>query len=139
MEFNNNKEFKPITYNLENRKKVQVTGKIDRIDIGKLNDGKYVRIIDYKSSVKNIDLNEVYEGLQIQLLTYMDAICEEKDVMPAGVLYFNLIDPIIKTDNNLSKEEIEEEIRKKFKMQGLVLANVDIVKMMDKRLEKRKF
>lgn len=139
MEFNNNKEFKPITYNLENGKKVQVTGKIDRIDIGKLNDGKYVRIIDYKSSVKNIDLNEVYEGLQIQLLTYMDAICEEKDVMPAGVLYFNLIDPIIKTDNNLSKEEIEEEIRKKFKMQGLVLANVDIVKMMDKRLEKRKF
>ena len=55
--------------------------------------------------------------------------------MPAGVLYFNLIDPIIKSSKSLTKEEIEEEIRKKFKMQGLVVADVEVVKMMDKRLE----
>ena len=96
---------------------------------------KYIRIIDYKSSIKNIDLNEVYAGLQIQLLTYLDAVCKEENVMPAGVLYFNLIDPIIKSSKSLTKEEIEEEIRKKFKMQGLVVADVEVVKMMDKRLE----
>lgn len=48
--------------------------------------------------------------------------------MPAGVLYFNLIDPIIKSSKSLTKEEIEEEIRKKFKMQGLVVADVEVVK-----------
>ena len=60
------------------------------MDIGKNEDGKYLRIIDYKSSAKDIDLNEVYAGLQIQLLTYMDAICKEEDLIPAGILYFSL-------------------------------------------------
>ncbi len=134
IEFKEGKEYEPITVFLDDGKKVQVTGKIDRIDIGKLGEDKYIRIIDYKSSVKHIDLNEVYAGLQIQLLTYLDAVCKKENVMPAGVLYFNLIDPIIKSNKNLSKEEIEEEIRKKFKMQGLILANVEVVKMMDKKL-----
>ena len=66
-------------------------------------------MLDYKSSIKNIDLNEVYAGLQIQLLTYLDAVCKEENVMPAGVLYFNLIDPIIKSSKSLTKEEIEEK------------------------------
>lgn len=136
IEFKEGKDYEPITVSLDNGKKVQVTGKIDRIDIGKLGEDKYIRIIDYKSSVKHIDLNEVYAGLQIQLLTYLDAVCKEENVLPAGVLYFNLIDPIIKSNKNLSKEEIEDEIRKKFKMQGLILADVEVVKMMDKRLEK---
>lgn len=136
IEFKEGKDYEPITISLDSGKKVQVTGKIDRIDIGRLGKDKYIRIIDYKSSVKHIDLNEVYAGLQIQLLTYLDAVCEEENVLPAGVLYFNLIDPIIKSNKNLSKEEIEDEIRKKFKMQGLILADVEVVKMMDKRLEK---
>ena len=136
IEFKENKQYPPIEVLLENGKKVQITGKIDRIDIAKLNGENYIRIIDYKSSPKNIDLNEVYEGLQIQLLTYLDATCQNEDFMPAGVLYFNLIDPVIKSSNNLTEEEIEKEIRKKFKMQGLILADVDIVKGMDKKLEK---
>ena len=46
----------------------------------------------------------------------MDATCKEEDVLPAGVLYFNLIDPIIKSSKNMSEEDIENEIRKKFKI-----------------------
>ena len=135
IEFKEGKTYEPITLDLEKGKKIKITGKIDRIDIGKLNDKKLIRIIDYKSSVKNIDLNEVVAGIQIQLLTYLDATCRE-DMVPAGVLYYNLIDPIIKSKKNLTDEEIEEEIRKKFKMQGLILADVNVVKMMDKTLQK---
>lgn len=135
VEFKNGKEYPPITIELEDGKKIEVTGKIDRIDSAKIGNDEYIRIVDYKSSVKHLDLNEVYAGLQIQLLTYLDAICEKENVMPAGVLYFNLIDPIIKTSKNLSEEEIEEEIRKKFKMQGLILADVTVAKMMDRTLE----
>ena len=130
------KEYSPIIIDLENGKKVEITGKIDRIDIAKTAEDKYIRIIDYKSSVKNIELNSVYAGLQLQLLTYLDAACKEEDVLPAGVLYFNLIDPIIKSSKNMSEEDIENEIRKKFKMQGLILADINIVKMMDNKLEK---
>ena len=135
VEFKEGKEYSPITIELESGKKVEITGKIDRIDIAKLDNDKYVRIIDYKSSAKNIDLNQVYAGLQLQLITYLDAVCQEEDLMPAGVLYFNLIDPTIKSKKSLTDEEIEDKIRKKFKMQGLILADVDIVKMMDTKLE----
>lgn len=135
VEFKEGKEYDPITIELESGQKVEITGKIDRIDIAKLDNDKYVRIIDYKSSAKNIDLNQVYAGLQLQLITYLDAVCKQEDLIPAGVLYFNLIDPTIKSKKSLSAEEIEDKIRKKFKMQGLILADVDIVKMMDTNLE----
>ena len=35
----------------------------------------------------------------------------------------------------MTKEEIEDEIRKNFKMKGLVAADVKLIKMMDKSLE----
>jgi len=135
VEFEEGKRYKPIVMELEDNRKVEITGKIDRIDIADNGTSRYLRIIDYKSSYKNIDLNSVYGGLQIQLLTYLDAICNEENVEPAGVLYFNLIDPVIKTKKDMTEEEIENEIRKKFKMQGLVLADVTVVKMMDTKLE----
>lgn len=136
VEFGKNSKYPPIEIKLEDGRKIEVTGKIDRIDIAKDNTGKYVRIIDYKSSIKNIDLNEVIAGLQIQLLTYLDAITKVEDLLPAGMLYFNLIDPIIKSNKNMTDEEIEIEMKKKFKMQGLVLADINVVRMMDKKLDK---
>ena len=135
IEFKKGKEYEPIRLELDNGKKVEITGKIDRVDLAKNENGKYIRIIDYKSSVKNIDLNEVVAGLQIQLLTYLDATCKIEEMMPAGVLYFSLIDPVIKADKYMTDEQIEEELKKKFKMNGLILADVKVVKMMDKKLE----
>ena len=136
VEFKDGKEYPAIQIELENGKKVEITGKIDRIDIAKTPEGKYIRIIDYKSSTKDINLNEVVAGLQLQLLTYLDAVCNIEDVLPAGVLYFNLIDPNIKAKEKLEEEKIEQEIRKQFKMKGLILADIDIVKKMDTKLEK---
>ena len=135
VEFKEGKNYAPITMKLDNGQKVEITGKIDRIDIAKLDGENYVRIIDYKSSAKNIDLNQVYAGLQLQLITYLDAVCENEDLLPAGVLYFNVIDPVVKSKKSLSEEEIEDRIRKQFKMQGLILADIDVVKMMDTNLE----
>ena len=134
IEFANNGTYKPITLNLDNGKRVEIIGKIDRMDIGQNEDGKYLRIIDYKSSAKDIDLNVVYAGLQIQLLTYMDAICKEEDLMPAGILYFSLLEQIIKSDKKLNQEEIEERIKENFRMKGLILADIKVVKMQDKNL-----
>ena len=113
---------------------IEIKGKVDRVDISK--NGEYLRIIDYKSSTKNINLNDVFAGVQLQLLTYMDIISEKQQKEPAGVLYFNLIEPIINTCKNLSEEEIEEKIRKEFRMKGLIVADIKVVQMMDKTLEK---
>ncbi len=134
VEFGEKGKYKPIIIELENGKKVEITGKIDRIDTAKTKDGNYLRIIDYKSSAKNVDLNEVYAGLQIQLLTYMDAVCKEEDFIPAGILYFGLLEQMIKVDKKITKEEIENRMRKDFKMKGLILADVKVIKMQDNKL-----
>ena len=132
-EFNQEGHEVEFSRNIEN---VQITGKIDRIDSVNTKEGKYIRIIDYKSSTKDINLNEFLSGTQIQLITYMDSVTDEEHTKPAGMLYFNLIDPIIKASRNLTDEEIKNEIRKNFKMNGMILADVNIIKLMDKTLEK---
>ena len=135
IEFGEGKQYAPIELKLDNNQKVQIVGKIDRVDIAENEDGKYIRIIDYKSSVKNIDLNEMMAGIQLQLLTYLDAIAEKQDANPAGVLYFNLIEPIIKAKGrDITDEELENEIRNNFRMNGLILGDVKVVQMMDKNL-----
>ena len=135
IEFGKKGQYEPIVLQLDNGKRVEITGKIDRIDTAKGEDGKYLRIIDYKSSAKNIDLNEVYAGLQIQLLTYTDAIVKQEDIMPAGIFYFSLLEQMVKAEKRVSEEEIEEMIRKNFKMKGLIIADVKIIKMNDNTLK----
>ena len=135
VEFGQKGEYKPINLELENGKKIEIVGKIDRIDMGKNESGKYIRIIDYKSSSKDIDLNEVYVGLQIQLLTYIDAVCKEEDANAAGVLYFSLLEQMIKADKQMDEHEIEEKIRANFRMKGLILADIKVVKMHDRNLD----
>lgn len=115
---------------------VEITGKIDRIDTAQNENGKYIRIIDYKSSNKSINLNELEAGTQIQLLTYLDTAVEQTNKMPVGMFYFNLIDPIVKASKNLTEEQIQEELKKQFRMNGMILADINIIKMMDKKLEK---
>lgn len=132
--------FPPINIEL-NDKKIEIIGKIDRVDIAKINDKKYVRIIDYKSSVKDIDLNKVVNGLQIQLLTYIDALCDneqmEIDLFPAGVLYYNLIESAKLGEKNPDINMIENEIRKNYRMKGIVVGDINIIKAMDKEFESK--
>ena len=134
LEFGNN-TYPPIEMTLDDGKRVSITGKIDRIDIAKAPNGKYIRIIDYKSSTKDIELNKVIAGLQLQLLTYVDAITQKEEAEPAGALYFSLIEPkLASAKKEMSKEEIEQIIKKNYKMNGLVLADINVIKMMDKNL-----
>lgn len=135
IEFKQGSKYKPMVLTTEEGQKIEITGKIDRMDIAKTEKGDYIRIIDYKSSVKDLDVNEVVAGLRLQLLTYLEEACKIEEKNPAGVLYFNLIEPVLKTSRNSTKEEIEKEIRKRFKMKGLILADVEVIKKMDTTLQ----
>ena len=142
IEFGNTEEgYPPIELELSTGEKIKLIGKIDRVDKLLVEGEEYFRVIDYKTGNKDFKLSDVYYGLQMQLLTYLDAVlCNESIIsknpmFPAGVLYFKIDDPMIKTNKRLSEEEIEKEIMKILKMKGLVLADTTIIKEMDRQIE----
>ncbi|GEP65810.1 ATP-dependent helicase/deoxyribonuclease subunit B [Clostridium beijerinckii] len=130
-----------ITLNLNDNEKVYLQGRIDRIDKLDLDGETYIRIIDYKTGAKKFDLNELYYGLQMQLLVYLDALIKnskyilDKQVKPGAILYFKIDDPIIKSKKEMTYEEVEEEVLSALKMKGLVLKDARVVKAMDKDIE----
>jgi ATP-dependent helicase/nuclease subunit B len=120
---------------------MELQGRIDRVDKAENENGIYVRVIDYKSSARQLDLSEVYYGLSLQVLTYLDIIVTHSkkligsSAFPAGVFYFHLHNPIVESNKIMTLEDIEEEINKKFKMDGLVLEDPGVIRLMDKTLE----
>lgn len=131
----------PMKFSLKNGTKMELVGRIDRVDMAENKNGVYLRVIDYKSSAKDVNLNEVYYGLALQMLTYLDIILTNSSTLigkpaePAGVLYFHVHNPIINTNKLLSLDEIDDELFKKFKMNGLMLGQEEIIRMMDNTLD----
>lgn len=138
--FGDNQKYPPIKIELSNGEEINLIGRIDRIDIFKKEDEAYIRIIDYKSGNKTLDLSDVFYGLELQLLIYLDAILESAikegtTLNPAGVFYFKIDYPIIKADKDMSDEDLQKEIFKKLRLEGLVLKDEQIIKEMDKSIE----
>lgn len=140
-DFGNYKTGEAVILNLQDDEKVYLQGRIDRIDTLDLDGQTYIRIIDYKTGAKKLDLNELYYGLQMQLLVYLDAIIKnskyilEKQVVPGAVLYFKVDDPIIKSKKEMTTEEVETEVLEELKLKGLVLKDAKVVKAMDRDIE----
>ncbi len=131
----------PIVLDIGGGKKMYLTGKVDRVDILDENGSIYVKIIDYKSGGKKFSLQDIYYGLQLQLIIYLDAIIKSglfkgNDVIPGGVFYFNIKDPIIKSIDELTADDIKRLIEKELKMSGLVLMNENVIRGIDKYFEK---
>ncbi len=129
-----------IVIEVENGERIVLEGRIDRIDCAKDEDGTYIRIIDYKSGDKDFRFSDVYYGLQIQLITYLDAAMKHMtttgtvNTKPGGILYFKIDDPVFRKKEKKTKEEIEAEIVKQLKMKGLLLADVKLVRHMHREL-----
>lgn len=120
---------------------MSVNGKIDRIDVCEDEENVYVRVIDYKTGKSDFDLLKTYYGLKMQLVTYMRAAVNieakrhpDKNIIPAGILYYNIDNPIIETDN-AGEEDTEAMIKEALRMKGLVSDNKNIIDKMDTNLE----
>lgn len=80
---------------------MKAVGKIDRVDIAQVGDTKQVRIIDYKTSPHDIDLNMCYEGISMQLPIYMSALLNQLNdtYEPGAMMYYDMYDGFIKEDD----------------------------------------
>lgn len=115
------------------------SGKIDRVDVYETPEKVYVKVIDYKTGSKSFSLSALYYGLQLQLAVYMNAVVElerrrqpKKKVVPAGVFYYRMKDPIVP---KVEDEELEDTILGELRLDGIVNAEEEVVQHMDKDLK----
>lgn len=116
---------------------MHLIGRIDRIDTYKDDKCAYVKIVDYKTGKKDLSLSDLYYGLQMQLVIYlkagMDAADEAKLVIPAGVLYYNISDPVIEGKPDAS--QIGNEMLKSLMMRGLVNEDDPVLPLLDSNFQ----
>lgn len=106
---------------------VVVNGKIDRVDVLRLEDGReLVRIVDYKTGAKEFHLSDVLYGQNLQMLIYLYILCNVKGspylkMEPSGILYM----PSNRGTKTSSKTN-------SLMMNGMILNEADIISAMDK-------
>ena len=130
-----------INFELAPDEKVKLRGRIDRMDVCETEDKVYVKIIDYKSGNTSLNLVELYYGLQIQLVVYMNAAVEleqkkhpGKQVEPAGIFYYQIKDPLVSAEGDESQEEVLQKVLQALKLDGLSRAEDEVIFLMDTTL-----
>lgn len=127
----------PIVLRTPDGRTVRVQGKIDRVDVMEQDGRSYLRVIDYKTGTKAFSLDEVYCGLNTQMLLYLFTLCgnasgehkasgEHQNPIAAGVLYL-AGDPAPQT---ASREEAAQP--PVYHMDGIVLNDTAVVRGMDR-------
>jgi ATP-dependent helicase/nuclease subunit B len=129
-----------LQINLRDGTVIILQGRIDRVDSALGEEGYYIRIIDFKSGQPTLSLMEIFYGLKLQLLAYLDVVMRysfrliEAEARPGGVLYFKIRDPIIAGEGPLEQDEIEERILRELKMNGYLLKDSQAVMLMDQEI-----
>ncbi len=124
-----------------------IKGTIDRIDRYILQDTMYVRLVDYKSSSRKIDLLKYLAGAQLQLPLYLTETLRafkerypDMEIRPAALLYSQLTDPILRSGSDAVPVHSDEEAEQKLFMQkmrpnGIVNNDPDILGLLDRNLQ----
>ncbi len=125
-----------VNVGLKDGSVMNLKGQIDRLDVAEKESEVYLRIVDYKSGKTSLDMSKVYYGLQLQLVVYLKASLElqeqlhpEKIVIPAGIFYYNIDDPIVEKKG--SKEEVAQQMMDKLRLNGYVNEDSKVITAMD--------
>ena len=128
----------PMTVKLSDGSSVRVIGTIDRVDMYKAGKQIYLRVVDYKTYDKSFVLNDVINGIDLQMLLYLFALQangKPKDaediITPAGVLYLPAKLPVV----TANVKDPERSKTKKMQMSGLLLDTEDVLRAMENPLE----
>lgn len=133
-------EAPPIVFEFEDGTKIELRGKVDRVDLYSDGEKSYAKIIDYKSGYQDFRLEKALQGLQIQLVVYMDAVLQnssyfvKNELYPAGAFYFKLKDPIAGVET-ANPKELEITLARELKLSGFLVKDIDVVKMLETNLD----
>lgn len=113
-----------------------IEGFIDRADSAEIDGKTYISIVDYKSSVRDLDVNLALSGVHFQPLVYANAMKSGLNVIPAAMLYQQMNDPIIDENKAETNQKYETELRTHVKLSGWV--ENDIYPEFDKTNQRNK-
>ena len=127
-------QYNPAEFELSLRE-----GRIDRMDRYTEGDDIYVKVIDYKSGSTTFSPTDIENGLQLQLIYYMDTLVKREkaahpnaNVKPGGVFYFNIKDPMLDYEESLMDEDTyTEKMLKEYRMTGAVNSEKVSVESLD--------
>lgn len=134
-------ELPGLEMQLDNGLSLQLIGRIDRVDQSIDTDQLYLRVIDYKSGAKKLALADVWNGLNLQLLVYLDVVLSNAEewlgrtAQIGGVFYYQVADPVISAKRLLTADEAAKERAAKLRMKGLMLADTQLARLMDMQTE----
>ena len=135
-------ELDAAQFQLDEETRLRLQGRIDRVDTYETREDCYVKVIDYKTGNRSLDLAELYHGLSLQLVVYLNAALElekkehpDKQVHPAGIFYYQIKDPLISGEWQESKTLIEQNMMKELRMNGLANADPEVLKKLDHTLD----
>ena len=116
---------------------LRIYGSVDRADVMETDSGTWVRVVDYKTQGKEFRLCDVFDGLSMQMLLYLFALCDNgrellREPAPAGVLYLPANTRGKTLERHATPEEVQEKKLKNGRMNGLILANEEVVRGMEK-------
>lgn len=132
--FQSRKDLEAVRLKLKHEGTLDLMGIVDRIDYYEEDENLYLKIIDYKSGAQTFSLEDIYHGLSLQLVVYYNAAAEKagkdqkKQVVPGGIFYFHIQDPLVEDKPGAS---LEEEMLDEFSMSGLALSERNVVEHMD--------
>jgi ATP-dependent helicase/nuclease subunit B len=141
VDFKEVEQEKALSYQLDEMHRMQLRGKIDRVDLWEQEGTVYVKIVDYKSGHKDLDMDRLYHGLQVQLVLYMDAVTRgirdkepDKAVLPGALFYYHIDRPIVDGAGD-SVDQQQKKILRELRMRGIVNADPQVIEAMDHGLE----
>ena len=128
-----------VRYELPGGAEMILTGRIDRMDLCRDGGRMLIKIIDYKTGNRSLDMTEVYHGLQLQLIVYMNAAIEAAEregvsAEPAGIFYYKLQDPVISAGDGETEEDIRTRVLGEMQGSGVVSSDEGILLHLDRTL-----
>ena len=133
---NNSSDITPVPLDIDGRT-LYTVGKVDRVDKYEHEGKTYIRIIDYKTGSKSFDLEEILDGLNLQMLLYLYAICSNgqkkygENLAPAGVVYELISTPEKSMVLGYDSSDLPDDGKTKVKTSGMMLHDDEILLAMD--------
>jgi len=135
--FGKDRDMEPIIVKTE-KAQSHIEGFVDRVDLCRIGEKTYVRVVDYKTGSKDFDYADLTVGSGLQMLIYLFALRQNgkllfgDELTPAGVLY----QPAKEVMGSYKARPTEKEIQKtqmgNHRRKGLVLDDDDVLEAMER-------